>query len=404
LHQFKTQLDIRKSPFIKNLKKKLTKYKKILVITSRYPFPVRGGDKLRVVEIIKELSKKNSLDLVSIGDDEKKISFINKQFIFKHNLLRKVFEISKSFLINEPLQIGLFKIPRMKNKIAKISKNYDAIIFHLIRTAYYLPSDYKGRKILEMTDLISKNYETVDSNLNKFNPLKFLYKYEKIRLKKFEKKNSQKFDTIVLVNKKDLNNSNLKKYNKSVKIVGNGTHRKKNIYINKKNKKNLIFFGNINSLANRSACFDFIKNYLPTLKLKYPNINYKILGNCSLLLKIYFQLKGVTVIRNIDQLSNFSKNSIAGICNVKIHSGLQNKILDYTSIGIPVLCNLNSNNFKFLSNNDLLIYKNKSDFFKKLDKLIMNENLRKTISNNCFLKTNKYYLWKKILAKYQSII
>ena len=111
-----------------------------------------------------------------------------------------------------------------------MSKNYDAIIFHLIRTAYYLPSDYKGRKILEMTDLISKNYETVDSNLNKFNPLKFLYKYEKIRLKKFEKKNSQKFDTIVLVNKKDLNNSNLKKYNKSVKIVGNGTHRKKNIY------------------------------------------------------------------------------------------------------------------------------------------------------------------------------
>ena len=81
---------------------------------------MRGGDKLRVVEIIKELSKKNSLDLVSIGDDEKKISFINKQFIFKHNLLRKVFEISKSFLINEPLQIGLFKIPRMKNKIAKM--------------------------------------------------------------------------------------------------------------------------------------------------------------------------------------------------------------------------------------------------------------------------------------------
>ena len=34
------------------------KYKKILVVTSRYPVPVRGGDKLRIFQIIKYLSKK----------------------------------------------------------------------------------------------------------------------------------------------------------------------------------------------------------------------------------------------------------------------------------------------------------------------------------------------------------
>ena len=39
----------------------LMKYKKILVVTSRYPVPVRGGDKLRIFQIIKYLSKKIKL-------------------------------------------------------------------------------------------------------------------------------------------------------------------------------------------------------------------------------------------------------------------------------------------------------------------------------------------------------
>ena len=48
------------------------------------------------------------------------------------------------------MQIGLFKIPEMKKKIMEISMNYDVIIFHLIRSAYYLPKNYSGKKILEM--------------------------------------------------------------------------------------------------------------------------------------------------------------------------------------------------------------------------------------------------------------
>ena len=376
--------------------------KKILVITSRYPFPVRGGDKLRIAEIMKHLSKKNKIDLVSIGKKTKKIKFLNKQYLFNNNSLQKIFQIFKSFIKNEPLQIGLFKIPEMKKKIMEISMNYDVIIFHLIRSAYYLPNNYSGKKILEMTDLISKNYLTVYENLNNLNLLKWLYSYEKKKLEKFEQIYSKKFDHVVLVNKKDLKNSKIKKNN--IKIIGNGTIIKKNIYINKRIKNNVIFFGNINSLANRNACVDFIDNYLPKIKLVYPNIEFKILGNCSPILKFFFRLKGVTVYSNINNLSDHSKNTLAGICNVNIQSGLQNKILDYTSIGIPVLCNQKSNNFKFLKKKDLLVYENDFSFMTNFHKLMKNKKFVENISKKCFHKTSKYYDWKNILTKYSSII
>ena len=57
------------------------KYKKILFVTSRYPFPVTGGDKLRISEVMKFLSKKNKLDLISIGNENKKINFIKNQYV-----------------------------------------------------------------------------------------------------------------------------------------------------------------------------------------------------------------------------------------------------------------------------------------------------------------------------------
>ncbi len=378
------------------------KYKKVLFVTTRYPFPVTGGDKLRISEIMKFLSNRNKIDLVSIGKSQRKIKFIRKQFIFKNNIFSKTLNLIKSLVNGEPLQVGLYKSPKMKNEINKICKNYDVIIFHLIRSTYYMPNKFKGQKILEMTDLISKNYETVEQHLSFINPLKYLYKFEKKRLNKYEIREVKKFDKIVLVNRGDLKYSGISK--KNILIIGNGTHFKKNIYFKNQKKNNIIFFGNINSLANRSACLDFINNYLPTLRIRFPAIKFRILGNCSSILKIFFKLRGIDIISNIGSLKNYSMNSLAGICNVKIQSGLQNKILDYTSIGLPIIINKTSNNFRFLKGKNILEFTNKSEFFSFIYKLNTNINLRKKISLSNHRKTKKFYLWNKVLSDYKKLI
>ena len=44
---------------------------KILFITTRYPFPIFGGDKLRSFDILEFLSKGNQVDLVCLGEKKK---------------------------------------------------------------------------------------------------------------------------------------------------------------------------------------------------------------------------------------------------------------------------------------------------------------------------------------------
>ena len=83
---------------------------------------------------------------------------------------------------------------------------------------------------------------------------------------------------------------------------------------------------------------------------------------------------------------------------------MQNKILDYASIGLPIFVNKVSNNFKHLNSNDILVYNDKEDFFKKLKKLYHNKNLQKKLSKNCFKKIAKYYNWEKVLKNYDLLI
>ena len=219
---------------------------------------------------------------------------------------------------------------------------------------------------------------------------------------KYEIKQTTKFNNLVIVNKNDVKNSNMPK--EKLSIIGNGTHIQKNIYSKKNKKNNIIFFGNINSLANRSACLDLVNNYLPTLNKDFSKLNLKIIGNCSNILKIFFWFKGVNIISNIYLLKNYCENSLAGVCNVKIHSGLQNKILDYTSIGLPVIISKASNNFQFLKGKNILQFENKRQFFAHIKKLSSEIQFRNYCSSTNYKKTMRYYKWKKILKDYSKLI
>ena len=80
------------------------------------------------------------------------------------------------------MQKGFFFSKKMCDFISENKDNYDTIIFHLIRSAQYLPDEFRGKKILEMTDLISYNYDQIIKEISFRNPLKYLYFLEKILL------------------------------------------------------------------------------------------------------------------------------------------------------------------------------------------------------------------------------
>ena len=380
--------------------------KKILIVTTRFPFPLYSGDRLRIYNIFKNLSKKNKIDLIYTSSNsnlKEKIKFINKVIFVKTNIVKSIFFTMYFLLKGKPLQVGYFFSQKMKEEIKKIHKNYDSIIFHLIRGSEFLPKNYKGKKILEMTDLISNNYAQTYKSLHLLNPLKYLYFLEYILLKKYEKKIQRFFDHIVLVSKKDIQSFLIRK---KVKVIPNGTNIKKKLFKYNENNNDVVFIGNINYLPNKIACYKFIKTIMPKLKDKGLNINFKIIGQTSIFLKFLLnRFENVEVFSNVKSTEKFCKNAFCGICNINIAAGVQNKIFEYMRIGLPTITSercFNSSHFK--KNKDILVYKNSKEFINQIIKLKTKKNLSNKISRECYKKIKNKFTWDNSLKKYSKLI
>ena len=182
--------------------------RKILFVTTRSPFSnIFSGDRQRARTIIQHLNKKNNLDVVYSDYFAGKYDPEVKKFFFKNNIIDKIKGILKCCITFEPLQLGYFYSKNVNNFVNQNHEKYHTIIFHLIRSAQYLPKDFHGKRILEMTDLMSKNYNQVVKSLSIFNPLTYIYFLEKYLVKKYEDHCENYFDKIVLASKNDLKNT-----------------------------------------------------------------------------------------------------------------------------------------------------------------------------------------------------
>ena len=384
--------------------------KKILVVTTSFPFPLYSGDKLRIYNIAKHLSKKNSVDLIytgTKGNFKKKVKFTKNTIFIKVNKIKSFFSMLKFLFLIKPLQTGYFFSSEMREKINKICKNYDTIIFHLIRSSELIPINYKGKKILEMTDLVSSRYLQISKKLSFFNLLKYLYFLEYLLSKKYEKKIINLFNYSVLVSKEDKKIFNIPKKTKNkIKIIVNGTELKVKKYKFNIKNNNIIFIGNINYLPNKIACFDFIKNTMPALKERGLDINFKIIGRASKILK--YRLKkfnNVEVYSNVKNTEKFCKGAICGLCNLNIAAGVQNKILEYMRVGIPTIASQKSfDSFSFKKNKEIMVYKNQNELVNNIIKLKLNKEISIKLSYNGRKKIKNNYAWNVALKHYDAII
>ena len=383
--------------------------KKILFVTTSSLEPKNySGDAIRAKNIIKYLRKKNIVDIVCVTKKEKTtcVEKNGKIYFFKrNNILLKVFYTFVCLINLKPLQLGYFYSKKIKVFLYHKSKKYDSIIFHLIRSAQYLPTNFNGKKILEMTDLISNNYNQTKKKLSLLNIFYYLYLIESFLVKKYEYDCSKFFDKTVIVSKTDITNFNKKFKRKIIEITNGIETQEKSFKFQKKNFK-ILFVGNINYLPNKLACYEFAENILPKINMIYPEIEFHIIGKINIVDKTRLSLiKKVKVLGKINDLSKNINLAICGIANLQIATGIQNKIFTYISYALPTIASFRSaSRIKKLSNyKDLLIFKNKKQFINQIIQLKENKILANKLSKNSYNKI-KSLSWEKMLKNYSRII
>jgi len=376
--------------------------KNILFISPRNPFSGRySGDVIRAHKFINFLKKKNKVEVVSLGL-ENKIN-VSKNFTrrtFKKDFFFIIFiRLFFSIIKLQPLHFTYFHSYNLKRYIIKNYKNFDLIFCQSIRSFQFLPKDINKKIALDMGDLYSKNYYQTYRNLFLLNPLKLVYLIESLLVKKYENFCFSKSHKIYLFSKKEIK-SIKEKFRKKISQINFGLDKSIRKFRFKESNYKIIFIGNIKYTPNRQACLNFIKQILPKLKKKFPKIEFHIIGEIGFFDRNLFMKKsGVKIFGKKKRIEPYLSNVICGIANLKISTGIQTKLLTYMSYGIPCIASKQvADNFHTKNKNLLPYYKSDNELIKLIFKLKKNKKYSEKISKNSTLFVRKFK-WENILKK-----
>ena len=374
--------------------------KKILFICPRNPFSERfSGDVIRAKKFIYFFSKSNYVKVISpdLKDSRKKDSKFSYEGFKEINFFIKIFHIFLSLLKAKPMQLGYFFSPRIKKYIKNNHQNYDLIFFQSFRTAQYMPENAKKNCVLDMGDLMSKNYRQTSARYFFFNPIRIVYFIESLLVKKYENLCFNKFNKILLLSKKEIESVEKKYKNKLVQISFGISKIYKKFKFHKKNYK-IIFIGNIKYAPNKNACYEFANKILPSINKIYPDIEFHIIGEISKIDKFFLnKKKNIKILNKVKNLEPHLDKAICGLANLKIATGIQTKLLTYMSYGIPSVSSKQVvQNFDAIKKGRFSFYNNNEQLIKIILKFKKNKKFSTSASKRS-LKVIRNFKWEKIL-------
>jgi glycosyltransferase involved in cell wall biosynthesis len=380
------------------------KRKNLLIITSKPIFPVDGGDKLRILEIARELGKYYDIDIIFPGNKIDK-NLIIRSNIFQNvyaqrvNFLRIAFNIFKFILNGLPIQLSLVYHPSIKKFLENHGDKYDIILPHLYRSAFYIPNKLNSKVVYEACDCFSLAAERIKS----IKSIKeFVFKIDQSKVYKLEKRLIRTFPKAVFINDEDLKYLVKKKNSIKLKVITNGkrieTISNNNIVKNFKSKT-FLFIGNMNTIPNQVAinyfCNEIFDKYFPDYQLIIAGKNSKS-----------FNRKRTICVDHFDSLQSLSKIGIfAGIAPMQNGVGVQNKILDYFNMKIPSLTtNFGYSGLTAIPDEQILIFRDSLEFKNKINLLSENNEYYKSVAIGGFEYLKEYHNWTQVGESFKNLI
>ncbi|RQV18490.1 glycosyltransferase [Burkholderia cenocepacia] len=318
--------------------------KKLLVLTPRFPYPVIGGDKLRIYHLCKVLSRHYSLTLLSLCEspDELRVELpddgvfdrVERVFLSR---ARSYVNTLLALPTRTPLQVAYYRSRAFEAAVSRLLPSHDGVLVHLVRCAEYVRKSDKPR-ILEMTDAISLNYSRV-KQLRKARGLKSrVFGIEAKRLLGYERTIVHDFDLSVLVSKTDRDYLFPDESASKVMVCSNGVDLSGLPYVARSMASRLlVFIGDMRTVQNQDMCHYFAETVLPLLRQR-ADYRFRIVGSIAPALAEQFRAyDGVEVTGRVESVAEAASDGAIGVCPMRIGAGVQNKILEYMALGLPVV-------------------------------------------------------------------
>lgn len=388
---------------------------KILIISMSFPYPPKSGGKLRVYNLIREISKYHEIYLISlIYKDE--LEYIPKSLKFckqvevvpvEHTRFSKItrgLRIFASLFTKTPVEVAAKESRSMQKKVNEIITNeFDIIQVEWLQMAHYL--SFNRLKNIPLI-LVEHDVAYIPSQrriqtVNKV--LKYIARRESNKMKNYEQKMCQNFDKILVMSEIDKNRLLMLNQNLDIRVVPNGVDTE-NIQakIKREDANSLLFIGWMKHQANRDALNFFLNQIFPLISKAIPNTRLYVVGQHTPKNIVNLAKSNPNIICTgyVKDVRDYLYNCTTYICPLRISGGTRLKILEAMAAGIPVVStSIGAEGLNVTADENILIADTPEEFAEMTIRFLHNPELREKIAHNARIFVEENYQWKEIAEK-----
>ena len=379
---------------------------RILALSSRVPYPLAGGDRLRVYHMLRGLQQAGDVELLCLSEgtpDASAAQHLQDQFsnvtIMPFSPVR--FRVNAALSVvtpGEPIQVGYYRFAAVTDWVEKALRRCDlAFAFH-VRMADYLTSA-PVPKMVDLVDAISMNYRRA---LHHPLPLiwRTIYRVEIPRLEAYEVRTTRVFNRSYVV--ADVDRDHLVACGADAErlhVLGNGT-----VTVSSEGHPSwpedidLVFVGHMGTQANQAAVTYFVSEVLPILRAHGSRPKLSIVGlQPGSAVRALANDPDITVTGEVDDPLAYVRRSKVVLAPMVFGAGVQNKILEGMALGKPVVTTtIGAEGLAATSGIHLLIADGAPAIADAVERLLNDTDLRGRLGTAAAQRVRERYSWASI--------
>ncbi len=375
--------------------------KKIAILLSRFPFPLDKGDKLRAYHQIEFIAQHHDVYLYTLTEENIAAEWVNelKPFcrevkIYRLNKLQIFIQSFVAICKGYPLQVGYFFSPTIQRTMQQdiLEVNPDTIYCQLSRMALYA-NGLPYRKVIDFQDAFSMNYARIQKQESGIK--KVFYAWESKRMQSFEKLMLQRFEACTIISAFDKANISIQP--NKLEVVANGVD---NNYFKPKQsdkKYDILFLGNLSYLPNKNAVQYLVEKIMPLLTQRKANIKVNIAGGSTLSENSRMNTPQINYSGWVKDSRVAYAETVLFVAPLFTGAGLQNKLLEAMSMGIPCIATSIANaSLHAKPNEEIMIADDAEAFVDYIIYLLENEEKRRQLQVNATKFIQDNYTWESV--------
>ena len=320
----------------------------IVVVAPRFPYPLDRGDRITIYNLLRFFSQRHTLSLLCFLEPDQDPDWVDKVKPFCTEVvtvpLSKPRAYANSLLgvaDSTPLQVHYYRDPAMTEALDALvaRQKPDLLYAHTIRMGQYTESFRDAARVLALQISMTLNYRRLAEQAA--SPLsKALYELEYRKLRSFEGPYAGKFDKVLLISPHDLKAIEHEPPVDKTFFSPHGVsydHFMADPSVEKE-PGSIIFSGNMGYAPNVDAARYFYEDIFPLIQKQIPNVQWTIVGtDPAPEVSKMADNPAVTVTGRVPDLRDYMNRAQVAIDPLRVGAGLQNKVLEGMSMGLPMV-------------------------------------------------------------------